>query len=296
MSTIKTSLHPNNKHRGLYDFNLLIKTCPELAGFVKPNQYKNPSIDFFDPAAVKALNKALLKQYYNIQYWDIPVNYLCPPIPGRAEYIHRIAEFIHQPVPNTKIKCLDIGVGANCIYPIIGTFEYGWNFVGSDIDPIALESANNIIQQNTGLKDKIELRLQKNTENIFAGIIQKNETFDITICNPPFHASAQEAQKGTERKLRNLKQEKNPKKILNFGGQSNELWCNGGELNFIKKMILESAEVKNNVKWFSVLVSKESNVLPIMKTLDLTKVHMTNTITMNMGNKSSRIILWTFNN
>ena len=157
----KSSLHPRNKHRERYDFKQLIDSCPELGQFVKLNNYKDESIDFFNPEAVKMLNKALLKHYYGIDNWDIPKNYLCPPIPGRADYIHHIAdllgsnnsEFQRNKIPTgNKIKCLDIGVGANCVYPIIGNKEYGWSFVGTDIDPVSIESANKIIEMNPFLK------------------------------------------------------------------------------------------------------------------------------------------------
>ena len=47
-----------------------------------------------------------------------------------------------DPIPTgTQIRCLDIGVGANCVYPIIAKKEYGWAFVGVDIDTQALSSA-----------------------------------------------------------------------------------------------------------------------------------------------------------
>src|SRR5690606_24715537 len=115
------------------------------------------SIDFFNPQAVKALNKALLFYYYDIVYWDIPENYLCPPIPGRADYIHYIADLLADNnkgiVPTgSEIKCLDIGVGANCIYPIIGVKEYGWSFIGADIDALAIKSAKKIIASNPSLQ------------------------------------------------------------------------------------------------------------------------------------------------
>ncbi|MCX6266590.1 MAG: RlmF-related methyltransferase, partial [Bacteroidetes bacterium] len=84
---IKSRLHPRNKHRERYDFKLLIDSCPQLARFVKLNIYQDESVDFSDPDAVKMLNKALLKVYYNINDWDIPGGYLCPPVPGRADYI-----------------------------------------------------------------------------------------------------------------------------------------------------------------------------------------------------------------
>jgi 23S rRNA (adenine1618-N6)-methyltransferase len=40
-----------------------------------------------------------------------------------------------------------IGIGANCIYPIIGNAEY-WSFVGTDIDEKAIENCSTIIEAN----------------------------------------------------------------------------------------------------------------------------------------------------
>lgn len=241
----KTSLHPRNRHRERYNFRQLVASCPELGQFVKLNDYNDQSIDFFNPLAVKTLNKALLKFFYGIDNWDIPANYLCPPIPGRADYIHYMADLlgsvnshVQGEIPTgSKIKCLDIGVGANCVYPIIGVKEYGWSFVGSDIDLVSIKNASDIIETNSTLKGNVELRMQKNSNNIFKGIIAKNEHFDLTICNPPFHSSLAEAHGVAVRKLQNLKGKKISNPVLNFGGQSNELWCAGGEEKFIKEMI-----------------------------------------------------------
>lgn len=43
---------------------------------------------------------------------------------------------------------LDIGVGASCIYPLLGCRMFGWNFFGSDIDNESLNWANQIIEAN----------------------------------------------------------------------------------------------------------------------------------------------------
>src|ERR1035437_2064959 len=108
----KTRLHIRNKHRERYDFKSLVETCPELAQYVKMNIYDDESIDFANPEAVKMLNQALLKHYYEINEWIIPENYLCPPIPGRADYIHHAADLLgsdnYGRIPTgQKIKCLD---------------------------------------------------------------------------------------------------------------------------------------------------------------------------------------------
>lgn len=295
----KSRIHPRSKHRNRYDFAELIKSCPELKSFVSLNKFQDESIDFSNPEAVKMLNKALLVYYYGIKNWEIPENYLCPPIPGRADYIHYIADLLcsnnYGKMPKgAQIKCLDIGVGANCVYPIIGTTEYGWSFIGSDIDPIALESAKNIIQSNDSLKGKIECRLQEDSRDFFYGILPKDELVDLSICNPPFHASKEEAQAGTIRKLSNLNARKVTKATLNFGGQSNELWCDGGEERFVRNMIRQSKKFASNCYLFSSLISKQSTLKSVYKVLEECEATITETITMGQGNKTSRIVAWSF--
>ena len=296
---VKAKLHRRNKHRGRYDFNLLCDSCPELVPFVKLNEFNDESIDFFNAEAVKMLNVALLKHFYEIKYWSIPAKFLCPPIPGRADYIHYIADLLGESFKNiipagAKIKCLDIGVGANCVYPIIGNVEYGWSFVGSDIDLEAIKSATKIVESNSQLKGQIELRLQKNPKDIFSGIIRENERFHITICNPPFHSTAAEAEQGTLRKLKNLKKKKVKHLSLNFGGKSNELWCAGGEEKFVSDMIFQSKKFAPSCLWFSSLISKQSHLKKIYKALKNVGVVDFKTIPMGQGNKISRVVAWTF--
>ncbi|WP_298627267.1 23S rRNA (adenine(1618)-N(6))-methyltransferase RlmF [uncultured Legionella sp.] len=296
---VSSKLHPRNKHGGRYDFKLLIKSCPMLAPFVTLNPYNELSIDFFNPEAVLMLNRALLKHYYGIAHWDIPNNYLCPPIPGRADYIHYIADLLgtcnQGMIPRGgKINCLDIGVGANCIYPIIGVHEFGWSFIGADIDSVAIKSANKIITMNSALTGAIKLRLQKNPNDVFQGIIQPNEFIDLTLCNPPFHTSETQARAGTQRKLTNLTGNKNHRPTLNFGGQHNELWCNGGEIGFVRRMIAQSKQFSNSCFWFSTLISKQTNLERVYKELNQASCVEIKTIPMEQGNKTSRIVAWTF--
>lgn len=295
----KSNLHPRSKHRERYDFEKLIACCSELKPFVHKNIYGDESIDFFDPKAVKTLNKSLLLHFYNLHYWDIPEPYLCPPVPGRADYIHYMADVLanvnQNQIPNgNKVTCLDIGVGANMIYPIVGLSEYDWNFIGSDIDHKALDAARSIISQHIYMSNKIDLRFQPQAQHIFKNIIHQKEYIDITICNPPFHASMADAQAGTRRKLNNLTGKKNNKTILNFGGQANELWCKGGELAFIKTMIEESKLFAKQVLWFSSLVSKQSHLKSILYILKTIGVSEYKTIEMAQGNKVSRIVVWTY--
>lgn len=295
---IKT-FHPRNLHNQKYEFNELIKALPELEKYVKENKYNDLSIDFSSPEAVLCLNKALLKSYYEIN-WEIPKKYLCPPIPGRVDYIHYLADLMSES-NNTEIpkggnvKGLDIGAGANCIYPLVGHKSYGWKFIGSDIEDVSIQSARNIVALNN-LNEEIEIRQQVSKESIFKNIIQEDDRFDFTMCNPPFHSSKKEAKERNLRKIKNLSKGKSQKGTLNFGGQHNELWCKGGEVEFIKKMINESTEFKNNVLWFSTLVSKKENLDEIYKKLKEVNVEQSKTIKMEQGNKITRVIAWSFFN
>ncbi len=292
----KDNLHPRNPHRGRYDFSRLIVGTPELAGFVATNEYGDESIDFANPKAVKALNRALLQLVYGVSGWDIPPRYLCPPIPGRADYLHYLADLLAEDhggaVPRgPAVRVLDIGTGANCVYPLIGQHEYGWQFVGSDIDSVALVNAQRIVDANQ-LNDAITLRLQPVHSAIFSGVFQPGELFDLTMCNPPFHASVAEASAGTQRKWRNLG--KAGKKALNFGGQEAELCCDGGEEGFVSRMVAESARYPDRSRWYTTLVSKSASLPAVYAALNKACVQDSRVIAMSQGQKQSRIVVWSF--
>jgi 23S rRNA (adenine1618-N6)-methyltransferase len=295
----KSMLHPRNRHRERYDLALLAITHPPLAPLLLINAHGDQSIDFADPEAVKVLNTALLIHYYDLVYWDIPEGYLCPPIPGRVDYIHHIADVLAEcndgVVPiGSNIRCIDIGTGANCVYPIVGRKEYGWTFVATDIDPVAVQTAEKIIAANPVLAGAIECRLQPKAQQKFSGIIQEGEVFDLTVCNPPFHASLKAAQEGTLRKLSNLQAEKITVPVLNFGGQNGELWCFGGEQKFVGDMIFESKQFSKSCCWFSTLISKQDNLKGVYDTLKKVGATEVKTIPMGQGNKISRIVVWSF--
>lgn len=295
----KSGLHPRNKHQGHYDLKAMKAGTPRLADHIIINQYGNETINFADPKAVRILNEALLKLYYNINDWKIPEKYLCPPVPGRSDYIHHIADLLAEcnkgVIPKgSRIKCMDIGTGSSCIYPIIGINEYEWSFIATETDQIAIDSVEEIIQHNPSLSEKIEVRHQNKSKYIFKGVLSSKEKIDITICNPPFHASYEAAQAGSMRKVKNLSKKKTTKPVLNFGGRSNELWCEGGEKKFIRDMIYESRKVANSCYWFSTLVSKESNLKSVYAALKQARATAVKTLPMGQGNKISRVVAWTF--
>ncbi|MGV8926186.1 MAG: 23S rRNA (adenine(1618)-N(6))-methyltransferase RlmF [Ewingella sp.] len=296
----KSGLHPRNRHRSRYDFPALIISSPELEPFVSENKWGDLSVDFADPQAVKALNRALLRHFYQIENWEIPADYLCPPIPGRADYVHHLADLLagsnQGEIPKGKdIAILDIGVGANCIYPIIGLREYGWRFTASEIDATSMAAAKKIVATNPLLTNQVRFRLQAKPPRIFDTIIRHDERYDAVLCNPPFHGSAEEAAGSSQRKRQNLGIDRRTgKSELNFGGQHNELWCEGGEESFVVRMAEESAEKRNNCLWFTVLISKKTTLPLLYEALEELEATDVRTAEMTQGNKISRFVAWTF--
>ncbi|WP_152205049.1 23S rRNA (adenine(1618)-N(6))-methyltransferase RlmF [Marinobacter changyiensis] len=297
---VRKGLHPRNLHNQGYDFPALVKSHPALAPHVKPNAHGALSIDFADPLAVKTLNAALLNRYYNIVDWDILEGALCPPIPGRADYIHYMADLLGLGLEQRSIKLLDIGTGANGIYPLLACQIYGWQCVGSDISAQSLENVATIIAHNPILKERFTLRTQHDKNHMFEGIIQAGEFFDVSVCNPPFHVSLDEALKGSQLKLNNLARSrgeqitKTDSPTLNFGGLGAELWCKGGEQLFLKKLIRESQVYSTQCRWFTSLVSKADNVKPAQKLIRKLGAIDVREIEMKQGNKSTRVLAWTF--
>ena len=295
----KKKLHPRNKHNKSYDFNKLIKFVPELSSFIIKNPSGIDTIDFSLPQAVVLLNKAILMSEYRITFWEMPKTNLCPPIPGRADYIHYVADLLaetnNNQIPTGKrIKILDLGIGANTIYPIIGVAEYGWEFVGSEIDNDSIKTAKNIIDNNLHLKNNITLRKQENKRNILKNIIQEKEYFDVVICNPPFFKSKEEVLSKTTQKLKNLGKETKGKPVQNFSGQNNELWCEGGEKAFITNYIYESMHFKSQAIWFTTLVSNKENLKHLQNLLKKAETKEVRIINMEQGNKISRILAWKY--
>lgn len=292
----KPGLHPRNRHVHGYDFPRLLTVCPALRPFVSPNAYGNDSVDFADPEAVKALNRALLQDAYGIVGWDIPPGFLCPPVPGRADYLHHLADLLASCnggfIPH-RVRVLDIGVGANAIYPLLGHQEYGWRFLGVDTDAAALASAQRILAANPGLEADISLRLQRDGHWIFDGVVQAEDRFDLTLCNPPFHGSLREAREAAQQKWRQLGRGA-AGAVRNFGGHGAELWCQGGEVGFVTRMIQESRGLAERVAWFTTLISSSAHLPAVQRALRQAEARDIRTLPMAQGQKQSRAVAWSF--
>ena len=297
----KSNLHPRNLHISGYDFDALSKTLPSLNSYLILKADGATTIDFSNPNSVKTLNKALILHHYGLLWWDIPAGYLCPAVPSRADYIHYVADLLADCHPKQKtpvgnpIKVMDIGTGANLIYPIIGYHHYRWQFYATEVDHIALQNARQIVEKNEALQEAISFKQANDLMYIFKDIWSPEEWIDACICNPPFYDSADRAKLQNQRKRKNLNLASSSHNHRNFGGQSVELWCAGGETGFLLRMINESVQFGQQCLWFTALVAKKEHLRPLTTAIQKLK-GKSRIIDMNQGQKKMRILAWSFLN
>lgn len=282
------------EHKNNYNFEVLIDKYPKLQPFVFKNTYGNLTIDFSEAKAVRALNTAVLKADYQINYWQFDDSNLTPPIPSRVAYIHLLKDLLLSIDLDENIKVLDIGTGANCIYPLLGQSIYNWQFVGTDINENSIKQAKKIIAKNH-LENKISIRFQNNPNQIFQGVLAKTDIFALTMCNPPFYKDEVEANSATLKKLKGLNKETNSVS-RNFSGISNELWYKGGEKAFLHNYLYESSLFKNQCFWYTTLVSNKENIKSMYKSLKKLGATTIKTLPIIIGQKKSRVVAWTFLN
>jgi len=290
-------MHRLNRFRDGYDFTRLVTAHPPLAPFVVQSPRGEPTITFADPDAVLALNQALLKEAYDLK-WSLPPGALCPPVPGRLDYVHHLADLLGggdaaDAPRGPDIAILDLCAGANCILPLLGASEYGWRYVATEANQASHRWARQIVRINPGVARLIEGRHQPDPRLCFAHVTTASERFAACTCNPPFHPSHEVAAAGSARKRRNLKLGRDAA-ALNFGGTSDELVCEGGEVGFIERMIAESATRPELCVWFTTMVSKSANLLALRRALQKTPATLVRTVDVAHGQKKSRMLAWTF--
>lgn len=287
-------LHPDNPFAAPYPLQELAVLQPALLPWLRQTP-AGLSVDFAAAEAVLALNTALLRWQFGLTYYEVPAGYLCPAVPGRLDYLLYLRDLLTQSnagkaVPAKAVQVLDIGCGANLIYSLLAVKACKWRVLASDISAAALAHAGHLLAMNQ-LNDQIRLFQQKDASLLFAGVLAAGDYVDLTLCNPPFHQDSQSAAAGSARKQQGLGLKETG---LNFAGQANELWCDGGERGFLLRMISQSQQFASQVYWFTSLVSKAEHLKTLQQALTAAGATRQQVIPMQQGNKQSRILCWSF--
>ena len=271
------------------DFLTLIKEFPELKKYILKQNEDNEEefqFDWSNNELSLLMDKSILNYYFNIKYYDIPKGFLIPPIPSRINYINLINSIITKLIKDIDIKNIigiDIGTGANIIYPILGYSIYKWKFICTEINKEAYNNAKLILQKNN-LENNINIIKQNNKDNIFISILNRENKYIFSMCNPPYYNYENEI------KLEDKKRDNE----YNF----DEIYYKNGEFGFFQRYFEESICYKNNVFLYTILIGKKINAENIYDKLssynDIIKIY--NMQKILTGNNVRYIIYWSFFN
>lgn len=69
-----------------------------------------------------------------------------------------LTQLMFKHAESGDVRVLDIGCGANLIYPLLGSAMHGWSFVAADITDVAVTWARANLRANPQLEALIEVR------------------------------------------------------------------------------------------------------------------------------------------
>ena len=273
-------------------------------------------IDFTSGQATHDLCRALLEEI-GVKNWSIPEGHLVPGFTQRRNYCEWVESLLEKDgvrIEDENMRGVDVGTGASAIFALLFTARHPkWDMFGTDITKEAVENA----RRNCLAAGAVECSRDETTEQVDAldksrrrisirevakrrsGVARREEgededeppildldlfqeeRVDFTVCNPPFFNTMSESSQ-------------NPR--TNFGGTAKENSCRGGELSFVRRMILESrrvvarnvpappppkttaetkkrsavcadADADSSVRWFTTMVGSKATLKMAKKTL-----------------------------
>ncbi|KAI8064564.1 hypothetical protein BC940DRAFT_276770 [Gongronella butleri] len=286
-------LHPRNKYyNNPPDFEVLALDYPSF----RPLQ----------------LTVCLLKRDFDLTV-DLPLTRLIPPIPNRLNYILWIEDLLMETLDNAdtrRVHGIDIGVGASCIYPLLGCqTNANWDFLGTEIDEDSLHYAQRNVSANQ-LDARISLVLNNDPYRIFL-LDDRVRTYDFCMCNPPFFASEEEVREGEINKELEPSAVRNHRKIGEkkepfdafpppfffwqvCTGSTSEMITDGGEVAFIRRMILESLRYRERIRWYSSMIGLKRSIRPITQMLKEHKINNYVVTEFCQGRTKRWGIAWSF--
>ncbi|KAM3821543.1 RNA N(6)-adenosine-methyltransferase METTL16 isoform 1-T2 [Vipera latastei] len=288
---LNKSMHARNRYKNKPpDFAFLASKYPEFKQHVQVNLSGRVSVNFKDPQAVRALTCTLLKEDFGLQI-DIPLERLIPTVPLRLNYIHWVEDLIAQQDTGTKGSVtwgIDIGTGASCIYPLLGATLNGWYFIATEVDDVCFSYAKKNVEQNN-LSDLIKVVKVPQKTLLLDALEEESEViYDFCMCNPPFFANQLEAKGVNSRNPR-----RPPPSSVNTGGIT-EIMAEGGELEFVKRIIHDSLQLKKRLRWYSCMLGKKCSLAPLKEELRIHGVPKVTHTEFCQGRTMRWALAWSF--
>ncbi|XP_052612026.1 LOW QUALITY PROTEIN: RNA N6-adenosine-methyltransferase METTL16 [Peromyscus californicus insignis] len=287
---LSKSMHARNRYKDKPpDFAYLASKYPDFKQHIQINLNGRVSLNFKDPEAVRALTCTLLREDFGLSI-DIPLERLIPTVPLRLNYIHWVEDLIgHQDSDKSTLRRgIDIGTGASCIYPLLGATLNGWYFLATEVDDMCFNYAKKNVEQNN-LSDLIKVVKVPQKTLLMDALKEESEIiYDFCMCNPPFFANQLEAQGVNSRNSR-----RPPPSSVNTGGIT-EIMAEGGELEFVKRIIHDSLQLKKRLRWYSCMLGKKCSLAPLKEELRIQGVPKVTFTEFCQGRTMRWALAWSF--
>ncbi|CAL8351133.1 unnamed protein product [Lota lota] len=257
--SLNKSMHPRNRYKDTPpDFAYLASKYPDFQQHVHTSIAGRSMLNFKEPKAVRALTCTLLKEDFGLTI-AIPLERLIPTVPLRLNYIHWVEDLTGG--QGQLRKGIDIGTGASCIYPLLGATMNGWYFLATEVDDICFDYATKNVEQNN-LSELIKV-VKVPHKTLLMDALKEETTivYDFCMCNPPFFANQLEAKGENSRNSR-----RPPPSSVNTGGVT-EIMAEGGELEFVKRIIHDSLQLRTRLRWYSCMLGKKCSLAPLKEEL-----------------------------
>ena len=261
---------------------------------------------------------------------------MIPAITNRVNYIHILEDLLTlsspplsssgrdtPPPPPLTADGLDIGTGANLIYPLLGAAIVGWTFVGVDITDTAIAWATRNRDNNPHLGDKIVLR------QVTPGPFVSHASWRTDWPKDKNHHHHHHHHHHHREKVVGISTDNHTEKggILttgavrageryafcmcnppffetedqccanprtNFQGTPAEMVCPGGEGSFVRRLVYDSLHLQHQIHWFSTLVGKKATLRSIRTELHRQGVPVVRTAELAQGKTSRWVLAWSF--
>uniref|UniRef100_A0ABI8AHY2 U6 small nuclear RNA (adenine-(43)-N(6))-methyltransferase n=1 Tax=Felis catus TaxID=9685 RepID=A0ABI8AHY2_FELCA len=112
--------------------------------------------------------------------------------------------------------------------------------------------------------------------------------YDFCMCNPPFFANQLEAKGVNSRNPR-----RPPPSSVNTGGIT-EIMAEGGELEFVKRIIHDSLQLKKRLRWYSCMLGKKCSLAPLKEELRIQGVPKVTYTEFCQGRTMRWALAWSF--
>lgn len=310
-------------------------------------------VNWKHPGASETVARALLEADFGLSWSSCKERQcLVPAVPRSANYLAWIQDLllvatarVEPHMANTPSAnqnsilednplLLDIGTGASCILPLLGSrmVPPSWRFVGTDVDPIAIQHAENLVRRN-GLLGRIAVRKVKEGTYLAGALVPSVDTMPgpvISVCNPPFFSTyepshhlpgTQEASLTTDEgrqgereqhiedihnqpaKRRRLDLETSETVDVEFSGTCNEKsFAKGGEYAFFHDMLQEMLQendagqrLRERLSWASCMFGHKASIQRALDTLDgISRPVAVSSTWLVQGKKLRWAVAWSF--